>query len=315
MAELELVSASDVKLMQEMAQRVTARWLELVNSDASYGELAWIWGHNRAAKGHAWVRRFWYSGDELVAWGWCTLPHQLKRTDGTVRDVKSAYLAYQVHPEHAELIDEVIDWFEAAAPGVELTVLAGGSDEHALARWAAHGFVASPGSEGDDGDWTQLNTRPLTDLEEPALPDGFRFRTAAEVSPEACVQAHVDAWHPSTYNAQAYADVLTTDTYRPDLHVLIEGPGGVMVASTIMWLDEVNRTAEFEPVGIHRDFRRRGLGSALLRHGMHLARDAGATQMTVACLGAPGHPSARGLYYGVGFKYLSRDVPLSKLVG
>jgi L-amino acid N-acyltransferase YncA len=75
-----------------------------------------------------------------------------------------------------------------------------------------------------------------------------------------------------------------------------------MAASTIMWLDEANQTAEFEPVGTHPAFRRLGLGSAMLRHGMHLARDAGATHMTVACLGAPGHPQARGLYYGVGFR-------------
>jgi len=43
-----------------------------------------------------------------------------------------------------------------------------------------------------------------------------------------------------------------------------------------------------------------------------LARAAGATHMTVACLGAPGHPKARGLYYSVGFRELSRDAPLIK---
>src|SRR5207249_11786340 len=85
--------------------------------------------------------------------------------------------------------------------------------------------------------------------------------------------------------------------YRGDLHVLVEAPDGTMAASTIMWLDEVNKTAEFEPVGTHPGYRRRGLGRAMLLHGMHLARAAGATHMTVACLGAPGHPRARGLYY------------------
>jgi len=34
--------------------------------------------------------------------------------------------------------------------------------------------------------------------------------------------------------------------------------------------------------------------------------------MTVACLGAPGHPQARGLYYGVGFRPFTRDAPLIK---
>jgi hypothetical protein len=43
---------------------------------------------------------------------------------------------------------------------------------------------------------------------------------------------------------------------------------------------------------------------------MRLARAAGVTHLTVACLGAPGHPQVRGLYYRVGFRELSRDPPL-----
>jgi hypothetical protein len=54
---------------------------------------------------------------------------------------------------------------------------------------------------------------------------------------------------------------------------------------------------------------------AMLLHGMHLARDAGANHMTVACLGAPGHPSARGLYYKAGFRPFTRDAPLIKPAG
>jgi hypothetical protein len=50
----------------------------------------------------------------------------------------------------------------------------------------------------------------------------------------------------------------------------------------------------------------------MLLHGMHRARDAGAVHATVACLGAPGHPAARGLYYGLGFREISRDAPLIK---
>jgi hypothetical protein len=42
---------------------------------------------------------------------------------------------------------------------------------------------------------------------------------------------------------------------------------------------------------------------------MHRARDAGAETMLVACVGAPAHPAARELYYGVGFEPLARDVP------
>jgi GNAT superfamily N-acetyltransferase len=308
----DLLTAADVLLMQGLAQRVTAARPELVNSDASFGELAWNWGKGHAAEGAAWRRELWFSGADLVAWGWAQLPRRVRRNDGSVRDVTGAYLAYQVHPDHAALVDEVIDWFDGTAPGLERTVLPGAADEFAMARWAAHGYEPDPAGLGDTGYWTQLNERDLTDVAQPELPDGFRFRTADEAGPAAAVQAHVDAWAPSSYTAEAYAGVRQTPAYRGDLHVLVAAPDGTMASSTIMWLDEVNRTVEFEPVGTHPAYRRLGLGRAVLLHGMHLARAAGATHATVACLGAPGHPSARALYYGVGFRLLSRDVLLIK---
>jgi GNAT superfamily N-acetyltransferase len=306
----ELLTAADVQLMQGLAQRVTATRPDLVNSDASYGELAWNWGKGHAADGASWRRRLWFSGADLVAWGWAQLPRRVRRNDGSVKDVTGAYLAYQVHPDHAGLVDEVIDWFDATAGDVERTVLPGAADAFALTRWAAHGYETDPAALGDTGSWTQLNERDLTDVAAPVLADGFRFRTAEEAGSAAAVQAHVDAWAPTSYTAEAYEGVRQAAGYRGDLHVLVEAPDGTMASSAIMWLDEANKTVEFEPVGTHPGYRRLGLGRAMLLHGMHLARAAGATHATVACLGAPGHPSARELYYGVGFRELSRDVPL-----
>ncbi len=310
--EFDLVTAEDVRLMQGLAQQITAKRPELVNSDASFGELAWIWGKGHAGAGGRWPRRLWISGDALVAWGWANLPHRVRRSDGSVADVTGAYLAYQVHPGHAALVDDVIGWYDDVAAGLDRTVAPSAADEFALERWAAHGYRTDPASLGDTGSWTQLNERDVGRLEQPVLPDRFRFRSADEAGPQAAVQAHIDAWAPSTYTAEGYEGVRQTDTYRGDLHVLVEAPDGTMAASTIMWLDEVNKTAEFEPVGTHPGYRRLGLGRAMLLHGMHLARDAGATHMTVACLGAPGHPQARGLYYGVGFRPFTRDAPLIK---
>jgi ribosomal protein S18 acetylase RimI-like enzyme len=312
MANFELMTAADVPLMQGLAQRVTATRPDLVNSDASFGELAWIWGKGHARDGASWPRRLWFSGAELVAWGWTYLPHQLRRSDGSVKDVTGAYLAYQVHPGHAGLVDEVIDWYDGTAEDLERTVMPSAADEFALRRWAAHGYEVDPASLGDAGSWTQLNERDLTDIEQPVLPAGYRFRTADEAGPKAAVQAHVDAWAPSTYSAEAYQGVRQTATYRGDLHLLVEAPDGTMASSAIMWFDEANKSVEFEPVGTHPAYRRLGLARAMMLHGLHRARAAGATHATVVCLGAPGHPRARGLYYGLGFREISRDAPLIK---
>jgi GNAT superfamily N-acetyltransferase len=315
MGDVDLLTAADVQLMQALAQQVWAVRPDLVNGDASYGELAWNWGRGHASDGKTWLRRLWFSGPGLTAWGWAQLPHQVRRSDGSVIDVKSAGLIYQVHPDHRELLDEVIGWYHEVTPGIERTVVAQAADEYALKRWSAHGYVTDPAELGDTGSWHQLNVRDLNDLEPPALPNGFGFRNASEVGPQAAARAHIDAWAPSTYTEQGYKGVAQTPAYRSDLHVLVEAPDGTMAASAIMWLDEANETAEFEPVGTHPAYRRRGLGRALLLHGMRLAREAGATEMTVACLGASGRPAARGLYYSVGFRKFCQDLPLIKTAG
>lgn len=315
MTNFELVTVADVRLMQGLAQRIAAGRLDLVNGEATFGELAWGWGKDNATTRPYWPRRLWFSGGELVAWGWAALPRQVKRNDGSVKDVTGAALMYQVDPDHARLVDGVIDWYDLVADGLERTVSPSIADESGLARWAAHGYVTDPCSLGDDGYWTQLNERDLVEVEVPVLPDGFRLRTAEEAGPEAAVQAHLNAWVPSSYTAESYEGVRRAPGYRGDLHVLVEAPDGTWAGSAIMWFDEVNKTVEFEPVGTHPGYRRLGLARAVLLHGLHLAVAAGANHATVACAGTPGNAAARELYYGVGFREVSRDAPLIKTVG
>jgi GNAT superfamily N-acetyltransferase len=307
------IAQQDLRLMQGLAQQVTALRPELISDDASVGELAWVWGKDHETLGESWRRCLWpdesadgsADGSALSAWAWAYLPYRVTRSDGGVVEVPHAYLSWQVHPGRPELLDEILDWFHAQAPGVDLHVPVQAADSDALERLAAHGFQP----DLNNRNWIQVNERNLAGIEQPAVPDGFRFRTADETGPERAVRAHVDAWHPSTFTEVGFAGVRQAWPYRGDLHVLLEAPDGALVSTAIMWLDEQNRTAEFEPVGTHQGYRRRGLGRALLLHGMHLAREAGATQMTVACLGAPEHEAARGLYYSVGFRPFTHGVP------
>ncbi|MER6072986.1 hypothetical protein ABT187_29900 [Streptomyces sp. NPDC001817] len=117
----ELPTAADVQLMQGLAQGVTAIRLDLVNCESTFGGPAWNWGKTHAAEGAGWRRRLWFSGADPVGWGWARLPHRVRRSDGSVKNVTGACLTYQVRPGHAGLVDEVIDWYDGTATGLERT--------------------------------------------------------------------------------------------------------------------------------------------------------------------------------------------------
>lgn len=287
----------ELRLMQGLAQEVTALRPELLNGDASVGELAWVWAKDFDVRGEHWRHRLWFDGGRLVAWGWVFPPHE--------RETAKSTLNWQVHPDRPELLHEILAWHDDVAGDVDRLLIVQSADEKAQAIVETHGYAF----DADDESWVQLNHRDLADVPEPVLPEGFRFVTAADVSAADAVKAHRAAWHPSSFTEAVFERVRRTWPYRADLHVLIAAPDGTLVATAIVWLDEASQTAEFEPVGTHRDYRRRGLGTALQLHGMHLARAAGARHMLVACLGAPAHPAARNMYLGVGFRPLTRDLP------
>ncbi len=304
---------TELRLMQGLAQEVTALRPELLNGDATIGELAWVWAKDFDALHGFWRHRMWFVDGRLAGWGWVCLPYRVPRGDGTFDEAKAANLIWQTHPDRPELLDEILDWYDEVAGDVDRLMIVQSADVKALGIVPAHGYVFDAEAGSDDGSWVQFNARDLTDVPDPVLPEGFRFLTAADVSAAEAVKAHRDAWDRSRFTEAGLARARRTWPYRADLHVLVRAPDGTLAATAIIWLDESTRTAEFEPVGTHRDFRRRGLGTALQLYGMHRARAAGATRMLVACLGSPTRPAARNMYYGVGFREISHDVPQIKV--
>lgn len=298
--------------MQGLAQEVTMLCPEILVGGATVGELAWQFGKDWAARGDTWRHRLWPRRDgsgRLDAWAWVQLPFSVTRSDGSTATAPEANLTWQVHPDRPDLLEEILDWYAQEAAPCDRMVTPQDADREMLARLPAYGYTADADAGGDAGDWHQFNRRPLSNLRKPALPPGFQFRTARHVGPAAATRAHLDAWHPSSFPETGMAGVQGTWPYRDDLHVLVAAPDGTLAATAIIWIDPVSRTAEFEPVGTHPAYRRKGLATALMWDGMHRARSAGAETMLVACVGAPAHPAARDLYDGVGFEPISRDLP------
>jgi hypothetical protein len=90
---------------------------------------------------------------DLVAWAWAFFPRRARLNDASVKGVTGANLIYQVHPQHAGLIDEVIDWYDGVPVGLDRTVCPTDAEEFALKRWVAHGYETDPSSRGDYGGW------------------------------------------------------------------------------------------------------------------------------------------------------------------
>lgn len=301
------MEAITLRAMQGLAQELWRRQPALVNADATVGELGWTWGAQHGASASTWKRRLWTHGGSTAAWGWVFAPMTTILSATTTRSEPTT-LVWQVHPDRADFLDEVLDWFEAEAPGVVRQTTARRADADALERLRRHGYDHDPGAP-----WGVLNVRDLREIEEPKVPPGYRLTTMREIGDVSLrVAVHRAAWAPSSVTESSYADVMNTWPYRDDLDFVVEAPDGSLAASALGWYDEENRVGEFEPVGTHPDHRRHGLGRAVSLFGLRCFRDAGAELVIVGCRGDDAYPIPKRLYESVGFRELTRDVRFVK---
>ncbi len=139
-------SPQDLRLMQGLAQQVTALRPELVNSDATVGEMAWVWGKDRTDLGGTWRHRLCFSGGRLAGWGWIFLPYRVMRSDGQLLDVTTTSLTWQVHPDARQVLDDILDWYDTEAPHADrrVTVRAADDERCASARHQGQARSISP---------------------------------------------------------------------------------------------------------------------------------------------------------------------------
>jgi len=74
-----------------------------------------------------------------------------------------------------------------------------------------------------------------------------------------------------------YRNIQTAPLYRRDLDLVAVAPDGAVAAFCTVWLDDVTRSAYFEPVATVPAHQRRGLGKALLTEGLRRLQRMGAT--------------------------------------
>jgi ribosomal protein S18 acetylase RimI-like enzyme len=280
--------SADLRMMQSLAQRL---W-----SPASHwhiGELAWM-RFQHIGREVGWRTALWYDQDQLVAWAWAEL---------------AGHLDLHLDPAHSKLADDILRWFDDAAPGDARTVTVLDAERALINALRRHGYREQAG-----GPFFMHLRRDLLDLPEPHVPDGYTLRPVrGEGDADARAHAHRAAFSlpnlpPSKVTAASYRQVMHAWPYRAELDWLIEAPDGTPVSFCLAWLDDHNRAAVLEPVGTAPDHRRLGLATAATLAALHTAHRLGAESARVCARGDDGHPAARATYQAMGFRRFARTL-------
>jgi GNAT superfamily N-acetyltransferase len=161
-------------------------------------------------------------------------------------------------------------------------------------------LLAALGWEADDELPYVLNRAEMNSIPVPALPDGFSFRSAKGIEDAAALaEVHNASFRPK-WTPELYRKVMESPGYEPERELVVQAPDGTFVAFAIIWFDHLNYTGLFEPVGTHKDYRRRGFGQAIILYGMRQMAAAGMKFATVAHFGQ--NEAARKLYQACGFR-------------
>jgi len=131
------------------------------------------------------------------------------------------------------------------------------------------------------------------------VPDGFRLKSLAEDNDLRKLDrllwrgfGHGD--EPPAGGIEDREFMQSAPNYRRDLNVVVEAPDGPFASYCGMWYEPVNDLAYVEPVATDPDYRRMGLGRAVVLEGV---RRCGALGARVACVGA-----AMPFYLAIGFR-------------
>jgi ribosomal protein S18 acetylase RimI-like enzyme len=143
-------------------------------------------------------------------------------------------------------------------------------------------------------------TRSLENVPEVRLPHGFAIRcVAGEREARLVAEVHGGAFGRDWTEAD-YLKVMRTPGFDPGRELVVVAPDGRFAAFVVIWFDPISRSGLFEPVGCHRDYRRRSLAKALMFAGMTRMKDAG---METAVVGREvGNDASFRLYASTGFE-------------
>ena len=280
--------------LREMQAAVTAAWLSprrpLVPQ--TVGDLAWWFaGAGPDADWPARIR-IWTDASTTVGWGWFKPPDSFDWFVAPLDEVDERSIRLEILAWADERVATHAGSSGGAVPSPEFWGADGWPETDVLAD---HGFVTSGHA------FNQYHQRLDRELPEPVLPEGYSLRTLAGPSEiPARVEVHRSAFAPSRLTVEKYSILVGLWPYAYELDAVVEATDGSFAAFTMCWLDREAGVGYFEPVGVHGDHQRRGLGKAVNTFGLRLLQAAGAREALV--YSDSSNAASEALYRSVGFR-------------
>ena len=145
-----------------------------------------------------------------------------------------------------------------------------------------------------------LNEHDLQNIPDATLPEGFRFYDATADDLEKLADVHNHSF-THKWNAELYGRVFNAPLM--EYEIVTVAPDGQFASFTNVWVDEVNLSIVFEPVGTHSDFRRMGIGKAMMVYVLKRMQAELGIQCAYVCHeSSDKNPASGTLYRSVGFR-------------
>jgi len=205
------------------------------------------------------------------------------------------WLELCVDPRTPEQVAPLVEWFLDRASG-QVATIALETEGHVLAGLRQCGF------EEVDRPWFTHHTLDLAWLPQTSLPEGYSMRAVEPTEHEARAAVHRAAWSAtSKVSGDAYERLMGTPPYRSGLDWVVVDSAGELVASCLVWLDDLTSVAMIEPVGCVPEHRGRGLAGSVSIAALGAARSAGAKTGLVCPRGDDDYPVPQRVYRSIGF--------------
>ena len=287
--------AQDIQLMTELAHQTQPDNLHAV--DLPYRFSSWAMDEPENT-------RLWFTAKvRLVGWAVMQTPFW------SIDYVYDTNVGAALHPQ-------ILEWAYARAhnsvntlygrPAWFINVFANQQDRIKDLEMA--GF-ASQADVGEDS-WTKVLMKRTSEFPpmESQLPDGFRIRPLqGRKEASRYVEIHQTTFESKSMTIPWRARTLLQQDYTPDLDLVIEAPDGRLAAFCIGWMKSIadHTYGQIEPLGVHPDFRRLGLGHAIINAVLRLLAAHGTGTIFIETDNY--RDAAFTLYESVGFR-VQRDI-------